>query len=90
MTTDLSLNTLVISAVIALVGWGLKGVMVFLGETCKKLIEALWKTMAKVEVLDSKITDLIQTVGDVQKMKGDVNGLYTELKALKLKYESHS
>ena len=82
LQTDISLNTLIISLVVALVGWALKGALWATGEACKKLIETLLTTMAKVEVLDAKLLDLIKTVGDVQKIRTDLNSFYTRLKEL--------
>lgn len=85
MILDLSLNTLIISGVVILVGWGLKGAMWALGEACKNLVTTLISTMAKVELLDSKVTELINAVGDVHKIRHDLNGFYSRLKELEEK-----
>ncbi len=82
VVNDLSLNTLIISGVVAVVGYLLKGVLWALGEVCKTLIETLLKTMAKVEVLDTQLSKVIEAVGDVQKIRTDLNGFYARLKVL--------
>lgn len=79
-TAEFSLNTIIISGVVALVGWGLKGAAWALGETCKRLIEKLIQTITKVEVLESKINDVLAMRADVDKLKYDVNNLYAKLR----------
>lgn len=80
VNADLSLNTIVISAVVGLVGWALKGTAWALGETCKQLIETLIKTITKVEVLESKITAVLAMRAEVDKLKYDVNNLYAKVR----------
>lgn len=63
--------------VVALVGWGLKSVIV-------KLITTLIANMAKVELLDAKLTELIAAVGDVQKLRADQNALFARVKTIEL------
>lgn len=79
---DLSLNTLIISIVVGIAGFALKGALWAVGEICKRLIEKLIETISRVEVLDTKMTDLITAVGDVQKIRTDLNGFYARLKEL--------
>lgn len=88
IASDVSINTLIISGVVALVGYALKGALWATGAACKKLTETLISTIADVKVLDAKLADLIQTVGDVQKIKTDLNMLYGRLKDLEDKYRS--
>lgn len=78
----ISLNAVVISCAVALVGWALKGAMWALGEACKNLITTLITTMAKVELLDAKVGQIIEAIGDVHKIRSDLNGFYTRLKKL--------
>jgi hypothetical protein len=82
---DLSLNTLIISGVVALVGYALKGAMWALGEICKNLISTLVNTIAKVELLDAKVSQVIEAVGDVHKIRSDLNGFYSRLKSIEEK-----
>lgn len=79
---DVSLNTLIVSLVVAIAGWALKGAMWALGEACKNLVQHLVKTLVKVESLDNKVGELIQAVGDIQKIRTDLNGFYERLKKL--------
>ncbi len=86
-SNDLSLSTLIISTVVALVGWGLKGVGALLMDAIKNLITKLIETIAKVELLDAKLSDVIKTVGDVEKMRDDINAYYKRLKELEIKMQ---
>jgi phosphopentomutase len=76
---DLSLSTILISSVsvgaIGLVGWALK-------ETAKTLISTLIKTMARVEMLDGKIADILKQTGAFPKMQQDLNEYYKRLKEI--------
>lgn len=83
---DLSLNTLIISGVVALVGWGLKGVAWALIEAIKQLVSTLVTTIAKVEILDAKMGELTHAVGDIQKMRTDINEYYKRLRALEREF----
>lgn len=74
-TLTIMVATFVVSTVIAAVGWGLK-------EVATNLITTLVKTIGRVEILDSKLEKLIETVGDVQKIRTDLNGFYARLKEL--------
>lgn len=75
---DLSLSTLVISGVVALCAWGLK-------ETGRTLITTLIKTIAKVEMLDAKLVDVLKLTGHFPKMQSDLNEYYSRLKKLEEK-----
>lgn len=79
---DLSLNTIIISVVVAIVGWLLKGVAWALAEVCKQLIETLIRTMSKVEVLESKINDILAMRGDVERIKTDLNTAFGKIREL--------
>ncbi len=83
MTNDVSVNTLIISSVVALTGWALKGIGVLIVDTCKKLIETLLRTITKVEVLESKINVILEMQGDVQKLKFDVTQAHNFIRELK-------
>lgn len=85
---DISLNTIFLSAVVVFVGWSLKAVAWALIESIKALITKLVETIARVEVLDEKMTQLTQAVGDVQKIRTDLNGLYSRLKKVEEKFKS--
>ncbi len=80
LIADVSLNTLIITAVVGLVGWGLKGVAWALMETCKTLIVTLTRTILKVEGLEKQIHQLVEAVGDIQRIRSDLNGFYARLK----------
>lgn len=79
---DVSINTFIISVVVALVGYGLKAALWALGEVGKNLISTLITTMGKVEALEADLTKLIAAVGDVQKIRSDLNEFYSRLKKL--------
>lgn len=79
---DLSLNTLIITVVLGLVGWGIKGVAWALAETCKQLIQTLLRTITKVEVLESKIVEVLALRSEVDKIKFDLNNLYAKVKEI--------
>jgi len=85
---DISLSTLVLSAVVCLVGWGLKAVAWAIIESIKTLVTTLVSTIAKVEILDSKMSELTHAVGDIQKMRTDVNEYYKRLKILEAYFKN--
>lgn len=70
------------SAVVALVGYGLKAVAWALIEAMQALVKKLVETISRVEILDSKMDVLTQAVGDVQKIRTDLNSFYARLKKL--------
>jgi hypothetical protein len=76
---DVVISTMIVSAVVALVGWFLKGGISLLVDAIKALIAKLTETIARVEVLDSKLGVVTEAIGDVQKIRYDVNGLYRRL-----------
>lgn len=73
MKDDISLNTLVVSSVIALCTWALKG-----GVTA--LVKALWQNMAKMALLEAKIDTVVKIVDDVPKIQKDVNEAFRRLR----------
>jgi len=91
ITNDLSANTLIVSFVIAAVGWGLKKTLTFvvtlLVDSIGKLIKKLTETIGRVEILDSKMDSLTVAVGDHAKLRKDIETYFTELKTLKQKFE---
>lgn len=85
---DISLNTLFISGVVAITGLALRGAVWGLAEICKTLIVKLIETMSRVDLLDQKFKDLLEVIGDVQKIRYDLNGFYSRLKKLEDKFDS--
>jgi hypothetical protein len=85
---DLSANTLIVSLVFMGVGWGLKKVLKFSVESLiaaiKSLIAKLTETIGRVEILDTKMETLTRSVGDHEKLRGDLQVCFTELKKLKV------
>jgi hypothetical protein len=75
MTNDLSLNTLVLSIVIGLVGWGLK-------ETAKALITVLIENLARMKLLEEKMNEVLKTVSDIQELEFKLNGFVLRLEAI--------
>ncbi len=66
----------IVSVVVAVVGWALKK----LGES---LVDLLIENKAQTQLLDAKLAKVIDTIGDVEKMRRDINLYYKELKDLK-------
>ena len=85
---DVSASTLIISAVIAGVGWVLKGAAKLLVNAGEALVKKLVETISKVETLDSKINQVVQTIGNVEKTRTDLNEYYKRLKALESEVDS--
>lgn len=85
---DISLSTLFLSGVVALCALGLRGAIWGLAEVCKALIVKLIETMSRVDLLDQKFKDLLEVIGDVQKIRYDLNGFYSRLKKLEDKFDS--
>jgi len=83
---DLSLNTLVVSGAVALVGYGLRVVVLTLVAAIKGLTAKLVETIAKVEILDSKMSQLTHAVGDFQKSKTDINEYFNRLRKLEKEF----
>ena len=86
---DLSLNTLILSGVVLVVGWGLKAVAWAVIEAIKALVTKLAETIGKVEVLDAKLSEVVKTIGDVEKLRNDVNSYYARLKKLEARFENN-
>lgn len=84
---DLSLNTIVQSIVIVGVGLAMRGIAWALIEAIKTLVTRLIETIAKVELIDAKMGKIVDTVGDVEKMRRDINEYYRQLKELKKELE---
>lgn len=87
---DLSLNTLIISGVILLSGYLVKGAAWLLVEGMKTLVKKLVETIGKVEVLSSKMDTLTQAVGDVTKIRSDLNSYYERLKQVEKKFREEN
>lgn len=83
ITADGVLISLAVSGALGLVGWGLK-------EGMKALVSTLLKFMARVEMLDAKLGEVIKMLGDYPKMKQDLNLCYTRIRELETKLEEHS
>ncbi len=88
LIADVSLNTLIISAVVGIVGYLLKGVAWALGETCKNLITTLTRTIIKVEMLEKDLAKVAEAIGEVQRIRVDLNGFYARLKEVEDKFKS--
>ena len=88
---DLSANTLIVSLVMAGVGWGLKHTLTFLVnllvDSIKSLIQKLTETIGRVEILDTKMETLTRAVGDHEKLRGDIKVYFDELKKVKAQIE---
>lgn len=88
---DLSLNTLIVSGVIAVVGWALKKTLSFLCgllvDSIKSLIKKLTETMTRMEMLSAKVDVLTVAVGDHEKLRKDIEIYFTELKKLRTQIE---
>lgn len=82
MTNDLSLNTLIISGVVAVVGYLLKSVGAALLEAIKSLIVHLVENVAEVKGLKRDLVELIQAVGDIQKIRYDLNNSFARIKQI--------
>jgi len=91
ITNDLSANTLIVSFVIAAVGWGLKKSLTFLitllVDAIGKLIKKLTETIGRVEILDTKMSALTHAVGDHEKLRKDIQLYFSELKDLRKQFE---
>lgn len=79
---DLSLNTIIISGVVALVGYGLKSVGKALIDAIMNLVKHLVTTTTKVQILEEKLSALIQTISEFEKMKLDVNRAFARIKEI--------
>jgi hypothetical protein len=87
---DLSLNTLIVSGVVAMVGWSLRGLTWMFVEAVQKLIKTLIETIARVEVLNAKMDVLTKAVGDVQRIRDDLNGFYDRLRKIEAEFKNGS
>lgn len=85
---DLSLNTIIISGVVALVGYGLKSVGKALIDAIIDLVKHLVSTTAKVQMLEAKLSELIRAVGDVEKIRTDLNRAFSRIKELDDKFKN--
>ncbi len=82
LVADVSVNTLIISGVVGLCTFLMKGTGHALVTLGKELVMTLTRTIVKVETLDKELTKLIAAVGDVQKIRSDLNEFYARLKKL--------
>ena len=90
ITFDLSLNTLIMSAVILIAGWLLKAAAWAVIESIKALVTKLVETIAKVEILDAKMSELTRAVGEHQKLKTDVDQFFKRLRNLEMQFKNGS
>lgn len=87
---DLSLNTLVISIVVAVTGWLLKGVAWLIIEGMKSLVQHLVDTQAQLLTFKSQLEQILGAMASFEKMKADLNGLFGRVRDLeKSKDEDH-
>lgn len=82
LEVDLSLNTLIISLVIFIVGLMVKATSWALIEAIKSLVTKLVETVARVEVLDEKLKDILKTIGDVDRLRQDLTNGFKRIKKL--------
>ena len=78
---DISPDTLMVSLVIAAVGWLLKNGLVLLKEAVGSLIKTLIETMAEVSSFRNDLKDIKEIMGQVPKLQADMNEYYRRLKA---------
>lgn len=75
MNNDISLNTLIVSAVIAAATWALKGGII-------QLIKALLANQVKMISLENQIEKVIGIIDEVPKIKLDLNASYKRIRIL--------
>jgi len=80
---DLSLNTVIVSAMIAGGAWVLRNGVTLLIESIKLGIKYAAELIGKMQVLDSKMTDFLNRTNDHEKLRADVNEYYKQLRKLK-------
>lgn len=85
MTNDISANTVIISAVIGVCAYLLRGGVNYLASRISLLIEALWKNQAAMVLLDAKVKEVISVVNDMPKLKADLNTYYKRLRLIENK-----
>ena len=79
---DVSVSTMLISAVIALVGWGLK-------KTATALVVKIVELIIKLTLVDGKMAEITSAVAEVPRIKADVNEYYRRLKKLEHDFANH-
>ncbi len=87
LENDVSVSTLVVSAVIAGVGWAVKGAAKLLIAAIETVVKKMVETISKVDTLDAKLASLVQTIGDVGKMRQDQNEYFRRLKQLEADFQ---
>lgn len=85
-----SVNTLILSAAIGIAAWFLKGVAWALAELGKSLIAHVVNLLGKISTLDAKMSELTHAIGDLQKMRNDINEYYKRLRVLERNFENRS
>jgi hypothetical protein len=75
LVNDISVSTMIISFVIMAVGWGAK-------EIAKSLIKHLIETAAKVQLLESKIGEVLNLANSIPKIQKDLNIAFQKIEDL--------
>lgn len=87
ITNDISWNTLIISAVVAVCAWILKGIGKLVVKSVEAAIAYMIQLIKKVETLDSKMIQLNDAVSDHEKLRGDINQYYKQHRELRAEFE---
>ena len=82
MENDISMSTVLISSAVALASWALRGSFKLLISAIQMLVKKMIETISRVDLLDAKITDILRTIGDVEKSKRDINEGFVRIKKL--------
>ncbi len=82
LENDVSLSTLVVSGVIAAVGFILKATGKLLVTAVTELIKKLVETIGRVDTLDANLARVVGAVAAVEKNRADLNEYYKRLKVL--------
>jgi len=76
MSNDIGAFLIIVgTAIVSLVGWGLK-------EVIKSLIVKLVQTMAKMEMLDRKFESFNHAANEVPRLRSDVNEHHAQIKKI--------
>lgn len=91
LVNDLSVNTLVQSAVIGIVGWLVKKAFEIsirlLVSYIKSLLTQLGETTKALTTLSSDMERVLRTISEFDKMKDDLNKYYARLKVVESKLD---
>lgn len=83
----------IISTAVAATGWVTKKALEvsfnLLISYIKKLLAELGETKVAIQVLDTKMGELTHAMGDIPKIKADLNAYYDRLKTLEAKFDQH-